>query len=375
MKKTIPSKLILTLSAFVFCIIQINCGSPSPSGTPATPAVPTDEMEAHFINVGQADASLLEFPCGAILIDAGGEEGDTTQNHLINYLKAFFARRTDLHNTLDLVAITHDHIDHDYSLELIAKTFHIKNFVDNGQTAGSGEPIQGRMEKEADSLHTPHAAYTFEEVTASQNHAGLTDSIIDPIKCSITNPIIRVMSGRFQTKPMGWSNTDFKSNNNLHSLVIKINYGKSSFLFSGDLELLAIQQVLHYYTNTTALNADVWKVSHHGSNNGTTGPLLNAIKPKYAIISCGPWNYGINTPTGSFNTYNYGHPRIATINLLDSSITGNRTPLDSVVVFSGIRTKNSKVLITKNIYATPWDGDITIKANSAGVYTVLTHDK
>jgi competence protein ComEC len=368
------STLKLFFAGIVFCIIQMNCGSPAPSGTPAAPPVAADEMEAHFINVGQADASLLEFPCGAILIDAGGEPGDTTQSHLISYLKAFFARRTDLHNTLDLVVITHDHIDHDYSLELIAKTFHIRDFVDNGQTEGSGEPIQGWMEKASDSLHMSHAAYTFEEVTASQNHAGLTDSFIDPIKCSVTNPIITVMSGRFQTKPAGWTNTDFKNNNNLHSLVIKINYGKSSFLFSGDLELLAIQQVLTYYANTTALNADVWKVSHHGSDNGTTGPLLNAIKPKYAVISCGPWNYGINTPRGSFNTYNYGHPRISTINLLDSTITGTRRPLDSVVAFTGTRTKNSKVLITKNIYATPWDGDITIKATSAGAYTVVTHD-
>ena len=67
-------------------------------------------MFAHYINVGQANATLLEFPCGAVLIDAGDQDAKTKQ-HLKDYLTAFFARRTDLNNTLDLVIITHDHGD------------------------------------------------------------------------------------------------------------------------------------------------------------------------------------------------------------------------------------------------------------------------
>src|ERR1700693_1308583 len=97
-----------------------------------------NEMEAHFINVGQADATLLEFPCGAILIDAGAQDADKA---LINYLKTFFARRLDLNNTLDLVIISHDHIDHDFALQDVANAFHIKNYIDNGHTPpNSGEP-------------------------------------------------------------------------------------------------------------------------------------------------------------------------------------------------------------------------------------------
>ncbi|MBI3405299.1 MAG: hypothetical protein HY046_07545, partial [Acidobacteria bacterium] len=67
------------------------------------------QVTAHYINVGQAAAALLEFKSGAILIDAGGEEtdNDVYGDHLVAYLKAFFGRRADLHNTLDGIIISH----------------------------------------------------------------------------------------------------------------------------------------------------------------------------------------------------------------------------------------------------------------------------
>ena len=57
-------------------------------------------MRAHYINVGQADATLLEFPCGAILIDAGAQD-DGHITSLTDYLTDFFQGRTDLNNTLN----------------------------------------------------------------------------------------------------------------------------------------------------------------------------------------------------------------------------------------------------------------------------------
>src|SRR5258706_574037 len=76
---------------------------------PARPA-----MRVHLIDVGQGAATLVEFSCGAILIDTGGESNrymDSTEN-LVNYLRAFFASRPDLDDTLALVVLTHPHIDH-----------------------------------------------------------------------------------------------------------------------------------------------------------------------------------------------------------------------------------------------------------------------
>src|SRR5688500_1748378 len=78
-------------------------------------------MQAHFLPVGQAHATLLEFPCGAALIDAGAQDQESVAR-LLAYLDEFFARRADLSRTLDLILITHNHIDHTQALkEIIAR--------------------------------------------------------------------------------------------------------------------------------------------------------------------------------------------------------------------------------------------------------------
>jgi competence protein ComEC len=324
-------------------------------------------MSAHFINVGQADATLLEFQCGAILIDAGA--ADTVYAaKLVTYLKAFFARRTDLHNTLDLVIITHDHIDHDFALDRVSKNFTITHFIDNGMPTGSGSENQVAMEKLAQQKGIPYASYSYEQAIASGDHKGITNNIIDPINCSVVNPQISILSGRFQTKPASWTSEEF-DNQNDHSVVIKVVFGKSSFLFTGDLQLEGLTQLMNYYGTSTALNVDVLRVGHHGSINATTAAYLKAVSPKYAIISCGIWNTGQGPPIETFSTYSYGHPSSTVISLLSTSVPGNRpTP---ITVHEGIASKKFIVgKVVKNIYCTAWDGNITITASDAGAYTL-----
>jgi competence protein ComEC len=82
-------------------------------------------MYAHYINVGQGAAVLLEFPCGAMLIDAGASD-DSYQRKLIAYLHDFFKRRKDLNNTISLVMVTHPHIDHNKALADIAAEFRLE---------------------------------------------------------------------------------------------------------------------------------------------------------------------------------------------------------------------------------------------------------
>jgi len=331
-----------------------------------------EQMQAHFINVGQADATLLEFPCGAILIDAGAQDV-TAQLSLIQYLKNFFARRIDLNNTIDLVVISHDHIDHDFALGAVAQNFHIRNYIDNGHTRGSGEPNQGKMEKLARTTGISYENISFEQVTAGGNHSGLTDGIIEPLHCSVISPQIQVLSGRFQTMPAGWQQADYANENN-HSLVVRVQFGKATFLFTGDLETAGDKQLINFYGTQGALDVDVWKVSHHGAVNGTSLPWLNAITPKYAVICCGQWNYGQGPPIKTFSTYAYGHPRTVTLTALQQIIPGNRDqPL--TVKAANAQYKFNDFMVTKNIYATAWDGNITIQATSNGNYTVVTNDQ
>ena len=102
MKGKISNKLVVIIFVFLF-------------STPFyfTFASPQDDpkMYAHFINVGQGDATLLEFPCGAILIDTGAQDNDCV-DEMIEYLNDFFNRRTDLDRAFESVFITHNHPDH-----------------------------------------------------------------------------------------------------------------------------------------------------------------------------------------------------------------------------------------------------------------------
>jgi len=328
---------------------------------------PQSAMYAHFINVGQADATLLEFPCGAILIDAGAQDG-TYEHKLLQYLRDFFARRTDLNNTLDVVFVTHCHIDHNFALDSIVADFKVKEYIDNGVTTGSGSKNQDWLEANAAQKHITYANYTYEAATADGSREGITNAIIDPLHCSVITPKIYVLSGRFSKQPSGWTKASYNDGNN-HSLVIKVVFGKASFLFTGDLETEGLQQLLNYYANSTTLDVDVLRVGHHGSINATTVAYLNAVTPLYAVISCGQWNYGIGPPPKAFTTYTYGHPSGKVIDLLSAIIPGNRQT--SLIEKAGYGAKAFQdIQVSKNIYATPWDGTITIEATSDGTYTV-----
>lgn len=108
-----------------------------------------EAMHAHFINVGQGDATLLEFPCGAILIDAGAQDAANV-DVLVNYLEDFFKRRSDLKNTLNTILITHNHIDHTRALRSVIEKFTVQNYIDNGQLGGPGTGNPNWIRKQVD---------------------------------------------------------------------------------------------------------------------------------------------------------------------------------------------------------------------------------
>ena len=323
-----------------------------------------NKMTAHFINVGQADATLLEFPCGAILIDAGAQ-GAAQEEHLVAYLKSFFERRTDLHKTLDLVIVTHAHIDHNLALDNVAKAFTIKRYIDNGLKVGSGKKNQNWLRDNAKKMGITYSTYSYEQISAGGNTEGVTDTIIDPLHCDEVDPEIVLLSGRFTRKPAEWSATDYENGNN-HSVVIKVNFGESSFLFTGDLEKDGIEKLLSTY-DASLLDVDVLRVGHHGAANATTNNYLAAVTPGYAVISCGKWNYG--KTGGQFNTYSYGHPRVSTLKQLAESIEEKRSTPRSVK--AGIAAKQFiNYTVRKRVYATPWDKTVQIATDDEGNYTV-----
>ncbi len=327
----------------------------------AQPSTPSDRIAIHYINVDQGSAALLEFPCGAILIDAGGRNNAST-THLINYLETFFERRDDLGRRLDAVFLTHNHDDHDRALFRVAQTFRVRGYVHNGQprTESSGA---GRMIAHADgaSPPIPHLAITAARVAAAGT-AGVGGSIVDPLACPRVNPRIRVLSGG-----QGTSSGEFRNPNN-HSLVVRVDYGQASFLFTGDLEVAGIERLLARYAGTRALDVDVYVAGHHGADNGTTLPLVNAVTPEIAVISMGP-----PTQIRGKTAWSHGHPRQVTVELLERVISRRRASPITVMVAEGSQDFHTlDHPLADAIYGTAWDGDVVVSAGADGVLAVAT---
>jgi len=322
-------------------------------------ASPNAGMKVHLIDVGQGAATLVELSCGALLIDTGGESGGGFESGpaLTTYLDAFFARRTDLNKTLDLVVLTHPHVDHTRNAQLVAQRYTVKNVVTDGRSVGSGAKEQKWLEEWAKA----HAH--LETISAADvARGGLTDGVIDPVACKDVDPSIKVLWGSTAARPEGWSAKAFENDNN-HSVVVRVDVGDASLLVTGDLEKEGIRALLEKHQGSDALDADVWEVGHHGSDNGTTKRLLDEVSPTIALIAVGPFDR-----TGEWSALEFGHPRKSTIQLLSAATSVTRDP---VVVHVGTAKKTFEPYeLSKAIYATGWDGTVVVSATSDSDYRV-----
>lgn len=348
-----------------------------PSALPKAVAKP-DEMVAHFIDVGQGDAVLLEFSCAAVLIDTGGELTNevTGRKRLAAYLQAFFLRRPELANTLKLVVLSHPHKDHtDGVTALLEATppIVIENVVDNGATdKGSGIAGQRKLQKYAKDAGAGYAGITETDITST---AGMTSDVVDPVDCRSgggVDPQIVALWGRVDLN-LPWAND---ANND--SVVLRVDFGKASFLFTGDLEKEGIDAMLESYeVDRSIFNVDVLKVGHHGSYNATTNALIAAVTPKVAVIQAG--NAALSRDL--FSAYSFGHPHQDAVAMLLDAQNGASMPRKAKDVQVGVRGRNPStgappefktITVNRALYTTGWDGGIAVSANKDGTIKVET---
>lgn len=335
---------------------------------PVLPTLRPDWMLAHFIDVGQGNATLLEFSCGAVLVDTGGQKTATFDStaRLASYLNDFFARRTDLQKSLAMVLLTHPHADHTAgSLGLIKPEygFKIGSVVANARTDGSGKTGQAKLIAAARARGVPVSLITNESIRRSD---GLTSTAIDPLSCATVNPDIRVLWGS-DSGTHRWA-----AEGNNHSVVARVDFGESSFLFTGDMEEDAQPEFISSYVrNPDIIDADVYQVGHHGSKNGTTAALLKVMTPEIAVIGAG--NPADEEP--NFSAYMFGHPNRVAVELLSSADFGVTKTRPKVSVAVGINGRNPRTgapprysmqELSKAIFSTGWDGDIIIAASATG---------
>jgi len=337
-------------------------------------------MVAHFINVGQGDATLLEFSCGTVLIDTGGEKTAEVsgRERLTAYVEDFFQHRPDLARTLDLVVLTHPHADHTDGVDGLLQAnpaITIKNVLDNG-TSDKGSGISGQKHLQQFARNTG-AGYVGLAEAGITTVAGVTNDVIDPVNCRTGNtgvdPKIAALWGRVDL------DTTWANNANNDSVVLRVDFGNASFLFMGDLEEQGIAAMLDSYSpDPSILNTDILKVGHHGSHNGTTAALVEAVTPKIAVAQSGDSTLS----QAQFSAYSFAHPHRDAIRLLSDTTHGGVTksrPAKTVRV--GVKGRNpstgaepqfTEITLDRAIYDNGWDGNIAVIAHADGTLSVET---
>ena len=321
-------------------------------------------MRIHLIDVGQGAATLVEFSCGAVLVDTGGESNDRfdSEARLLRYLDRFFRVRPHLHNTLALLVLTHPHIDHTRSAMAVFHRYRVDNVVTDGLTTSSGGEQAGWLLTATEHAHIGDARIRARDVPPQ----GVHDRVIDPISCADGDPDIRAFWGSVTSHDVGWEAAAIDNANN-DSVVVRFRLGQASFLITGDLEQDGIGELVKRFGATGELRADVYEVGHHGSWNATTKALLDAVQPKLAIIAMGPPDR-----EDTWSAWAYGHPRVETIELLEAALTGPRRDVRHASVGLGAKQFQPRD-ITAPIYATGWDGDVTITLHADGSTIVHSH--
>ena len=268
------SKILNMLMAFVmsFGILGSNV---NPSDIPEN-----SNFEVHFIDVGQADSALIECDGETMMID-GGNVADS--NVVAAYLK-----KEDV-TELNYVVCSHAHEDHVGGLSGALSVTKADNIY-------------------APKTETNTKAYkNFKKKAEEQNVEIKHPNIGDEIQLGSSS--VEFLG------PVDENGKDLNST----SIVLKITYGNTSFLFTGDAESDEEEEILN---SGADLKSTVLKVGHHGSRTSTSYPFLREVMPQYAVISVEKGN-------------SYGHPNEETLSKLsDAGVEVYRTDESGDIVMT-----------------------------------------
>ncbi len=329
--------------------------------------VKADDFKAHFINVGQGDATLLEFSKGAVMIDVGGElkSINTSRTSFNDYLSKFYTRRTDLKKTIDVLIITHNHYDHISLITDLSKNYTIKRIIT------SKFKLTKEIEKAAKNEKIKLEFMDY-HVMDSLMPKGFEINLSGLVNAGTTVPKLCLYSGEVLIKsPQTINNHKFSpshfKNPNNNSIVSKLIYGKTSLLFTGDLEVEGMEYLTaKYHNNLSLFDVDFYHVGHHGAENGTSKEFLDVMSPKLAVISAGD-----STHRNGGSAWDHGHPRKMTVELLNNQASmTKRNQAIKVHAYPKEEMTPETIDVKKEIYCTCWTGNIVMSVDSNGKYSV-----
>ena len=215
----------------------------------------------HYVDVGQGDCILIGQNNEYVLIDAGNNEDGEL---LVDYFKQLGIEK------FKYVIGTHAHEDHIGGIDNIINNFELEHFYmpDVITTTKTFEDVLDALLAKKKAFETPNIGDTFKLNDAS-----------------------------FEVLYLGKDKSDLNNT----SIVLKLTYKNTSYLFMGDATS-KVEKIL--LDNEVNLKSDVLKVGHHGSQYSSTAAFLKQVSPSYAVIQVGENN-------------DYDHPKQITLNKLE----------------------------------------------------------
>lgn len=226
---------------------------------PAAPALPAlGTLTVHMVDVKQGDALLIDFPSGKkMLIDGGEPKG---REHLMEYLESQRIQK------VDAVVLTHPHLDHLAALADVIRQYEVGKVY---------EPVYEQ---------TTRAYRKFLEAVEEKGVA------YEQAKKGMRIDMGKETAVRILSPPDPFlENTRSDVNNS--SVVLHVQHGEVSFLFTGDIEA----EIEDRLVVDGGIRANVLKAPHHGGAHSSQDRFLEAVSPEIVLISCGKGN-------------SYGHP-------------------------------------------------------------------
>ncbi|MBC2248431.1 MBL fold metallo-hydrolase [Listeria sp. FSL L7-0123] len=264
----------------ILLVFALITGISVPGSIQVEAAAPT--IKVHFIDVGQGDAIYIKAPSGEdILIDAGNKGKGKI---VVNYLKKLKVK------DIDIMIASHSDADNIGGLPEVMNSIKVK------------------------SLYAPNSTNTTAAYKDFVNTAKKKKLAIKTAKAGVKLPV-KGVNAQF----VGPVKTYGKTDRNNWSAVLHVAYKKNTFLFTGDAQTKAENDMIKA---KKTLRADVLKVSTQGSKTATSKAFVNVVKPKYAIISVGK--------------NGYGHPTSQTVSTLtQAKAKVYRTDRNKTIVITG----------------------------------------
>ena len=244
-------KIIATIAAAVVVALM---GLFFPEAEPETPQalmpISGDGLTVHFIDVGQADCALLECDGKYMIIDGGNVEDGQL---VVSYLKQMGVE------TIDRVVCSHAHEDHVGGLPAVLSVFDAGK-VYAPVTEYDTKVFRNFVEKAEDrageiTVPAPGDQFTLGSAT-----------------CTVLGPV-----------------QEYEDPNNT-SIILKVSYGESDFLFTGDMEVTAENDMIDHWGENFDWEVEVLKVGHHGSDTSSGYRFVYETDPDYGVISVGEDN-------------------------------------------------------------------------------------